>query len=68
MTLFLELAIATCKPSVKMMIEYHHGFASLVDRLSKAGFHATYSRPFDYHNSVTGVAEVVGFIRAVRRT
>jgi len=52
----------------QMMIEYHQGFPSLVDRLRKAGFHVTHSRPFDFHNPVTGLTEVVGFIKAIRRS
>jgi FkbM family methyltransferase len=50
----------------QMMIEYHHGCAGLVDRLRKVGFHVTRSRPFDFHNPVTGVTEVVGFIKAIK--
>jgi FkbM family methyltransferase len=50
----------------QMMIEYHHGYSGLVDRLRKAGFHVTHSRPFEFHNPVTGVTEVVGFIKAIK--
>jgi FkbM family methyltransferase len=50
----------------QMMIEYHHGCAGLVDRLRSAGFHVTRNRPFDFHNPVTGVTEVVGFIKAIK--
>jgi FkbM family methyltransferase len=50
----------------QMMIEYHQGFASLVDRLTKAGFDTTHSRPVNFPNPVTGVTEVVGFIKAVK--
>ena len=50
----------------RMMIEYHHGYASLVDRLRGVGFHVTHSRPFDFLNPVTGETEVVGFIKAFK--
>ena len=50
----------------RMMIEYHHGYADLVDRLWKAGFHVTHSRPFEFLNPVTGGTEIVGFIKAIK--
>jgi FkbM family methyltransferase len=50
----------------QMMIEYHHGCTGLVDRLRKVGFRVTHSRPFEFHNPVTGVTEVVGFIKAIK--
>jgi FkbM family methyltransferase len=50
----------------QLMIEYHHGCAHLVDRLRRVGFHVTHSRPFDFDNPVTGVREVVGFIKAIK--
>jgi FkbM family methyltransferase len=50
----------------QLMIEYHHGCAHLVDRLRSVGFHVTHSRPFNFDNPVTGVTEVVGFIKAIK--
>ena len=50
----------------QLMIEFHHGCARLVNRLRSAGFHVTHSRPFDFHNPVTGVTEAVGFIKAIK--
>jgi FkbM family methyltransferase len=51
----------------QMMIEYHHGYASLEDRLCKAQFEVRHTRPFTFHNPVTGERESVGFIKAVKR-
>jgi len=50
----------------QMMIEYHHGYQDLVDRLEKAGFQVTHTRPVDFQNVVTGRSEVVGFIKAMK--
>jgi FkbM family methyltransferase len=50
----------------RIIIEYHHGHEGLVDRLKKAGFEVTHTRPVDFHNVVTGKSEVVGFIRAIK--
>jgi FkbM family methyltransferase len=50
----------------QMMIEYHHGFASLTNRLEMAGFQVTHTRPFTFQNPSTGESEAVGFIKALR--
>ncbi len=50
----------------QMMIEYHQGFASLTERLNKAGFQVTHTRPFAFQNPVTGRSEAVGFIKAMK--
>jgi len=50
----------------QMMIEYHQGFASLANRLERVGFQVTHTRPFAFQNPVTGISEVVGFIKAMK--
>ena len=50
----------------QISIEYHHGCQDLVDRLERAGFQVTHTRPVEFQNIVTGRSEAVGFIKAMK--
>ncbi|MGD0728651.1 MAG: FkbM family methyltransferase, partial [Candidatus Micrarchaeaceae archaeon] len=49
-----------------IQIEYHYGYANLLERLKEAGFKVEYTKPLKKYNFVTSSFMVIGFINARR--
>lgn len=49
-----------------IQIEYHYGYANLLERLKEAGFKAEYTKPLKKYNFITSSFMVIGFINARR--